>query len=69
MVDQVIELDAEWRSVRYELDNLQKESNTISKEVGQIKKVRQCHRGKAMRVTTAMRPHAIHALWPGWWQC
>ena len=47
-VDQVIELDAEWRSVRYELDNFQKELNSISKEVGQIKKVisvlsKSCH--------------------------
>lgn len=38
VVDKVIELDAEWRTVRYQLDQLNKESNSISKEVGQIKK-------------------------------
>ena len=51
-VDQVIELDAEWRSVRYELDNFQKELNSISKEVGQIKKV---IRGRSF-------VHGLHAL-------
>ena len=39
LVDQVIALDAEWRAVRYELDSHQKDLNSISKEVGQIKKV------------------------------
>ena len=39
LVDQVIALDLEWRTVRYDLDQLLKESNAISKEVGQIKKV------------------------------
>lgn len=39
-VDEVIALDAEWRSVRYELDQCLKDLNAISKEVGQIKKAR-----------------------------
>ncbi|GAX82987.1 hypothetical protein CEUSTIGMA_g10414.t1 [Chlamydomonas eustigma] len=38
LVDQVIEIDNEWRKVRYQLDQFQKELNAISKEVGQIKK-------------------------------
>ena len=40
-VDEVISLDAEWRTVRYELDSCLKDLNSISKEVGQIKKVRE----------------------------
>mmetsp|Transcript_14680 Transcript_14680/g.31958 ORF Transcript_14680/g.31958 Transcript_14680/m.31958 type:complete len:456 (-) Transcript_14680:582-1949(-) len=38
VVDEVIALDAEWRSVRFQLDKLLKEVNSISKEIGQIKK-------------------------------
>ncbi len=51
LVDQVIQLDADWRGVKYELDQLLKESNAISKEVGQIKKVR----------SRVVSPHACEA--------
>lgn len=63
LVDQVIALDAEWRSVRYELDSLQKDLNSISKEVGQIKKVRMhaCMGGCQLPTHSHGPPHGAWA--------
>ena len=62
-MDQVIALDAEWRAVRYELDSHQKDLNSISKEVGQIKKV--CMHGH-MGAITLPWSH-VCALSHPWW--
>eukprot|EP00798_Chlamydomonas_sp_ICE-L_P002725 gene2725-12598_t len=40
LVDEIIALDNEWRAVKFELDQANKESNAISKEVGIIKKAK-----------------------------
>ncbi|RZC43542.1 hypothetical protein C5167_036492, partial [Papaver somniferum] len=37
LVDEVIRLDEEWRKRQFELDNLRKELNNISKEVKKLK--------------------------------
>ncbi|KAI3910287.1 hypothetical protein MKW92_053946 [Papaver armeniacum] len=37
LVDEVIRLDIEWRQRQFELDNLRKDLNKISKEVGKLK--------------------------------
>jgi len=34
IVDQIIEIDSQWRKLTYEVDNLKKEHNALSKEIG-----------------------------------
>ncbi|MCI12714.1 serine-tRNA ligase-like, partial [Trifolium medium] len=38
VVDEIINLDKEWRKRQYELDNLRKEINKINKEVSKLKR-------------------------------
>eukprot|EP01023_Acetabularia_acetabulum_P037408 TRINITY_DN3545_c0_g1_i3.p1 TRINITY_DN3545_c0_g1~~TRINITY_DN3545_c0_g1_i3.p1 ORF type:complete len:190 (+),score=36.59 TRINITY_DN3545_c0_g1_i3:69-638(+) len=38
LVDEVVRLDSEWRSKRYELDQVNKEFNKLNKDIGQKRK-------------------------------
>ncbi|GLC51005.1 hypothetical protein PLESTB_000455800 [Pleodorina starrii] len=38
LVDKVIELDSEWRQVRFQLDQLNKEFNALNKEIASVRK-------------------------------
>jgi len=41
LVDNVIELDQQWRQHRFELDNLKKQMNALSKQIGQKKRAKE----------------------------